>query len=454
MSSKEPYTVPAGGAGLAPLPRVEAGQTPLRLGRPIIAGIIVFVGFFGLFGGWATFAPLDSAAIAPGVVKVEGERKRVQHLEGGIVGELAVRDGDFVRAGEILLRLDDTQSKARLELLKRRWATRTALAARLRSERDGLQAIEFPPQLSAELGAADLAAIERAQRNVFTARRRSIDGQTEILRRRQAQTREEVVGLGDEIAAQDRQIELIAAEVAGLERLFQRGLTPRDRLLGLQRRQAEIEGERARNQAAIARAQKSIAEIEQQIVELGTELLNQVVAELSMVEAELFDLEQQIQGARDVFQRMELRAPVDGVVVAMSVHTSGAVVRPGEVLMDIVPAQAGLVVEARVQPDDIDVVGEGQEAQVHISAFSNRDLPAMTGAVAVVSADSLVDERTGGAYYTALVRLPPSELDKLEGLQLLPGMPAEVLINTGSRSLLDYMLNPLTRTFRRAMRES
>ncbi len=454
MTDKPPSAVSVMAPALAPLPRLAGGGTRLDLRRPVAAGVIVVAGFFGLFGGWAAFAPLDSAAIAAGVVKVEGERKSIQHLEGGIVGELPVRDGDLVRTGDVLLRLDDTQSRARLELLKRRWATRMALAARLRGERDGLQAVEFPPESAAGLAPEDLRAIRRAQRNVFAARQRAIAGQTGILRQRQAQTNEEVVGLGNEIAAQDRQIELIAAEVAGLERLFQRGLTPRDRLLGLQRRQAEIEGERARNQAAIARAQKSISEIEQQIVELGTNRLNQVVAELSVVEAELFDLEQQIQAARDVFARMELRAPVEGVVVAMAVHTPGAVIRPGAVLMDIVPARAGLIVEARVQPDDIDVVSQGQEAQVHITAFSNRDLPPLSGAVAVISADSLVDERTGSAYYAAQVRLPPSELDKLEGLQLLPGMPAEVMINTGSRSFLDYLLQPIARTLRRAMRES
>lgn len=454
MTEKPPSAVSVMAPALAPLPHLAGGGTRLDLRRPVVAGVIVVAGFFGLFGGWAAFAPLDSAAIAAGVVKVEGERKSIQHLEGGIVGELPVRDGDLVRAGDVLLRLDDTQSRARLELLKRRWATRMALAARLRGERDGLKAVEFPPESAAGLAPEDLRAIRRAQRNVFAARQRAIAGQTGILRQRQAQTNEEVVGLGNEIAAQDRQIALIAAEVAGLERLFQRGLTPRDRLLGLQRRQAEIEGERARNQAAIARAQKSISEIEQQIVELGTNRLNQVVAELSVVEAELFDLEQQIQAARDVFARMELRAPVEGVVVAMAVHTPGAVIRPGAVLMDIVPARAGLIVEARVQPDDIDVVSQGQEAQVHITAFSNRDLPPLSGAVAVISADSLVDERTGSAYYAAQVRLPPSELDKLEGLQLLPGMPAEVMINTGSRSFLDYLLQPIARTLRRAMRES
>jgi HlyD family type I secretion membrane fusion protein len=456
MSTTEVATRPEAAPPAVILPKIEPPDpqpAPLDIRRVARAGILVILAFFGLFGGWAVLAPLDSAAVASGQVKVEGERKTVQHLEGGIVGQLLVREGDRVKTGDVLLRLDGTQPRARLELLEGRRLARAALAARLQAERDGHDSILFPDELVNRRGDPTVRDVIEAQTSVFNARRKSLVGERAILGQRIAQTTEEVKGLAGEIAAQDEQIKLIDDEVSGLEKLYKKGLTPVERLLNLKRRRAEIRGLRAKNQAAVARARASVTEIEQRILELQTRMLNEAVSELSEVEAELFDLDQQIRAARDVLSRIDLTAPVDGIVVGLRFHTAGGVIQPGEHILDLVPVGENLIIEARIRPDDIDVVQAGQSAQVRVTAFSQRNLPAMEGKVLTVSADSLVDERSGETFYMAQVGLNERELEKLGDNEMLPGMPAEVMIRIGARSMFDYLLEPLTRTLRRAMRE-
>jgi len=439
------------------LPRQETpdgGVVPLRMGGVVGVGLIVLMTFFGAFGGWVVLAPLDSAAVAGGTVKVEGERKTIQHLEGGIVEQLLVREGNAVKAGAVLLRLDDTQARTELELLDSRHVARTALAARLRAERDNLLEVQFPTTLRRRMEEPSVAAAITAQIRVFEARQTMHAGETKILQNQIIQSGDEVIGLMDEIAAQNEQIALINREISGLEKLYQKRLTPLERLLNLKRQRAETRGFRAKNQAAVARSKSSVLEIEQRIIELRTRMLNEAVGELSEVEAELYDLKQQKQAAGDVLRRTELTAPVAGVVVGLRFHTSGGVIKPGEAVLDLVPIGTRLVIEARVRPDDIDLVKTGQGAHVRVTAFNQRDMPAMQGIVLTVSADSLVDERSGEPHYVALIKIEDHELVKLGSAKLLPGMPAEVMINTGTRSMLDYLLEPLLRTLRRAMRES
>jgi HlyD family type I secretion membrane fusion protein len=341
-----------------------------------------------------------------------------------------------------------------LELLDGRYIARSALAARLQAERDRLPKVEIPLALLGREGELEVAAAIIVQKSVFEARQASLVSETEILRQRIAQTGEEVGGLKDEIVTQDEQIDLINQEIAGLERLFKKGLTPIERLLNLKRRGAKIRGFRAKNRSAVARAKSAISEVEQRIIELRNRMLNEAVSELSEVEAEMFDLEQQMYAATDVLNRTEIRAPVDGIVVGLKFHTPGGVIQPGVDVLDLVPIGEQLVIEARVQPDDIDVVTVGLSAQIRVTAFNQRDLPAMEGIVSTVSADSLVDERSGESYYLAQIKLSQTELVKLGEHTLLPGMPAEVMIRTGGRSMFDYILEPLQRTLRRAMREN
>ncbi|RWC47879.1 MAG: HlyD family type I secretion periplasmic adaptor subunit [Mesorhizobium sp.] len=425
---------------------------PLRLTGVTFTGFAIMFLFFGVAGGWAALAPLDSAAVAPGVIKVAGDRKLIQHLEGGIIAQLNAANGDIVKAGKLLIRLDNTQAKAQLDLIQNRIATREALAARLRAERDGKAEIEFDPTLLANSATAAKDAVA-AQRDVFAAKHHNLKDEREILSQRHNQIEEEITGLRELILTEDKQIEAIEGETKDLQTLLDKGLTTRERSLLLRRQQREIEGERATNVAAIARAGSAMAEIDMQILNLNTVRLNEAVDELSKVEAELFDLRQQERASKDVLTRTDVVAPVDGIVMDLKVHTAGGVVKPGDTLMTIVPLGQQLVVEAMVKPEDVETIAPGQPARVSFPAFARYNLPPLDGVVEIVSADRMVEERSGAPYFAATVLIDKSELAKLEGRKLLPGMSSEAMIRTGARTVLSYLAEPITQNFRRAMRE-
>ncbi|MDO3433339.1 HlyD family type I secretion periplasmic adaptor subunit [Rhizobium sp. CBN3] len=438
---------------VVPLPvSPPPAPVPLRLTGVTFTGFAIMFLFFGMAGGWATLAPLDSAAVAPGLVKVAGDRKLIQHLEGGIIAGLTAANGDIVKAGKVLLQLDDTQARARLDLVQNRIATREALAARLRAERDGKAEIEFDPALLANPTKSARDAVA-AQRDVFSAKHHNLKDEREILSQRRRQTEEEITGLQELIVTEDKQIEVFEGETRDLESLVKRGLVTRERWLLLRRQQREVEGERATNVAAIARARSAMAEIDMQIVNLNTLQLNEAVEELSKVEAELFDLRQEERSARDVLARTNVVAPVDGIIMDLKVHTTGGVVKPGETLMTIVPMGQQLVIEAMVRPEDVETIAPGQPARVSFPAFARYNLPPLDGVVEIVSADRMVEERSGAPFFAATVVIDQSELSKLEGRKLLPGMSSETMIRTGARTVLSYLAEPITQNFRRAMRE-
>ncbi|MBN9981375.1 HlyD family type I secretion periplasmic adaptor subunit [Rhizobium laguerreae] len=438
---------------VVPLPvSPPAAPVPLRLTGMTFTGFAIMFLFFGMAGGWATLAPLDSAAVAPGVIKVAGDRKLIQHLEGGIIAELHAANGDIVKAGKVLIQLDNTPAKARLDLIQNRIATRESLAARLRAERDGKAEIEFDPALLANRDKAAKDAVA-SQRDVFAAKHDNLKDEREILSQRRHQTEEEITGLEGLIVTEDKQIEALEGETKDLESLIKRGLVTRERNLMLRRQQREIEGERATNVAAIARAKSAMAEIDMQILNLGTVRLNESVEELSKVEAELFDLRQEERSAKDVLARTNVVAPVDGIVMDLRVHTAGGVVKPGETLMTVVPLGQQLVVEAMVRPEDVETIAPGQLARVSFPAFARYSLPPLDGVVEVVSADRMTEERSGAPYFAATVVIDKSELAKLEGRKLMPGMSSETMIRTGARTVLSYLAEPIAQNFRRAMRE-
>ncbi|ARO28346.1 HlyD family secretion protein [Rhizobium sp. NXC14] len=438
---------------VVPLPvSPPVAPVPLRLTGLTFTGFAIMFLFFGMAGGWATLAPLDSAAVAPGLVKVAGDRKLIQHLEGGIIAGLTAANGDIVKAGKVLLQLDDTQARARLDLVQNRIATREALAARLRAERDGKAEIEFDPALLANPTKSAKDAVA-AQRDVFSAKHHNLKDEREILSQRRRQTEEEITGLQELIVTEDKQIEVFEGETRDLESLVKRGLVTRERWLLLRRQQREVEGERATNVAAIARARSAMAEIDMQILNLNTLQLNQAVEELSKVEAEMFDLRQEERSAKDVLARTNVVAPVDGIIMDLKVHTTGGVVKPGETLMTIVPMGQQLVIEAMVRPEDVETIAPGQPARVSFPAFARYNLPPLDGVVEIVSADRMVEERSGAPYFAATVVIDQSELAKLEGRKLLPGMSSETMIRTGARTVLSYLAEPITQNFRRAMRE-
>jgi HlyD family type I secretion membrane fusion protein len=396
---------------------------------------------------------LDSAAVAPGAVGVDTNRKTVQHLEGGIVARLAVRDYDVVKAGQELIRLDDTQAKAALALVKGRLVAANALAARLRAERDGAERIEFAPYLLAQRDDPEVAQTLRGQLNIFEARRRSIAGQRAILERQIAAVEEEIAGLKEQVEAQAREIKLLEEEIKDTDELYQKGLAKKSRMLALQRGLAEIQGSRAQNRATIARGGERIAEARLKISELETALINEAVKDLRDTEAQIFDLTERQRAAEDVLARTSIRAPMDGTVVGLRAHTHGGVIGPGAPILDIVPSGERLVIEARIDPNDIDVVQPGLPAQVRLTPFNARGTAPLAGRVAAVSADRLADERTGVPYYLARVDFVDDPAKALDGAALTPGMPAEVMIATGARTALDYFLRPITRSFNRAFRE-
>ncbi|WP_018860277.1 HlyD family type I secretion periplasmic adaptor subunit [Rhizobium sp. 42MFCr.1] len=440
---------------IIPLPGIQmptSEHRPLRIKGVTYAGVAIMALFFGVAGGWAALAPLDSAAVAGGVIKVAGDRKQVQHLEGGIIKELDATNGLIVKAGDVLVRLDSTQAKSQLDLIQSRIVTREALAARLRAERDDKSEVEFGPVLLANPSAAAKEAII-TQRDLFNAKYHNLKDEREILTQRRQQSEDEIAGLKNLIATEDKQIADIDKEANDLDVLLQKGLTTRERGLLLRRQQHEYEGERATNTASVARAKSAMAEIQMQILNLDTKRLNDAVDELSKTEAELSDLRQQERAARDVLARTNITAPVDGIVMDLKVHTTGGVVKPGETLLTVVPLDEQLVVEAMVKPEDVETIAPGQTAHVNFPAFARYNLPPLDGVVDTLSADRLVEERTGAPYFAATILINRSELTKLEGRKLLPGMTSEAMIRTGSRTVLEYLSEPITQNFRRSLRE-
>lgn len=441
----------AGGPPVADDPLDPA--PPLRLGR-LLAVIALVVGvFFVGFGGWAAFVPMESAAIAPGTIIVESNRKTIQHLEGGIVAEIRVNDGDRVQTGDVLLVMRDARSQSERELLRGRLAAALAQRSRLKAERDGQQSMTLDPQIEALLpDAAARATLVEGERTVFRERANFLASQTALNRQSVRDLEQQIAGLRDEIAAADRQLKLIAEEETGLASLVEKGLARRPALLQLQRESANLSGIRAGHVSDIARARQQIGEAELTLVDLRTRLLNEVVAELRDTEAEIADLSERLFAADDVIRRTEVVAPVDGIVVNKRVFTTGGVVAPGAPVLDIVPVTDSLTVEARVQPNDIDVVHAGLRARVRISVFRIAENPILTGTVQTVSADALIDEQTGASFYLARIQLGDlSGLPKDAVLQ--PGMPAEVMIVTGERTALDYLVEPIRITLNRALRE-
>jgi HlyD family type I secretion membrane fusion protein len=418
-----------------------------------LAAAIIILFFFGGMGTWAALAPLDSAALAPGRVTVASNRKTIQHLEGGIVKDLLVKEGDAVAGGQTLIQLDDTQARARLEVLHSRYDKLLATEARLTAEQAFATEIRFPASLTARRDQAQVAKLLEAEKALFEARRQSTEGRINIFRKRIAQLKKEISGLAAQIAAEDEQLALLENERASFEILFKKGVVGKARLLKLKREEAKLKGERGDHLSLMAKAQQRIGETELEIIDLKNNLLNQVVGSLRDTQTELVDVSERQKAAEDILVRTTIQAPQAGVVMGLSVHTETGVIAPGQRLLDIVPEDDTLVIEAQVTPNDIDVVHVGLPAQVRLTAFNQRDTPLLDGKLTRVSADSFTDEHSGASYFLARITIDAAELKKLDGRELYPGMGSEVLIKTGQRTTMDYILAPLTDSMRRAFRE-
>lgn len=419
----------------------------------IFVGVCAVCIVFGGAGGWGAVVPLASAVIALGQVTVDSNRKQVQHLEGGIVSEIRVRDGDAVKAEDVLLRLDATRARATYLILLGSLREELAKAARLVAERDRQDTVAWPDELEAARGEPTVQALIKSQTAIFESRRLTLKGETEILAERIEQLKQEIVGLKAQRVSTDGQSDLIQEEIDGLLILFERGQTTRRRLLSLQREAQKLRGDKGKLTAEIARANRAIGETKLEMIQRLKTFHNEVVTTLRDVQAKILDLRERFAAARDVLDRLDIRAPVDGKVVGLTVHAAGGVVKPGETIMEIVPSNDRLTVEVKVQPQDIDNVSLGQESNVRLLAFKQRTTPTLAGMVSYVSADTMNDPKDGSSFYLARIEVPEEELKRLKGEVLQPGMPAEVLIRTGARTALMYLVQPILDSMNRAWRE-
>jgi membrane fusion protein, type I secretion system len=421
--------------------------------KPVIFGLCVIILFFGGFVGWAALAPLGSAAIASGSVSVEGSRKTVQHLEGGIIAEILVKDGDKVAQGQPLIRLEKTQAEASLKLIYGRKMAALAELARLSAEQNDSAGLEFSKWLLDRKSDPSVAKSMAGQQNIFEARLLARKGQVTIMRQKAAQLEEEIKGLEGQVRATRKQIKLIKLELKDVASLVKKKLAKRTRLRALERNAAELNGRISQSTAKIAQSKQAIGEIQLQITELRNSILNEAVAGLRDVQSQLFDLDEQERASQDILSRTEIKAPTNGIIVNLKVHTTGGVIGSGEQLLEIVPLDQKLIIEAQVDPSDIDVVSIGAKARISFPAFSQRVVSPAEGTVIGVSADSLINERTGASFYKAQVQIDNLEKANLKVEQLRPGMQADVMISTGERTALEYFLTPILVSFERAMTE-
>ena len=431
--------------------RVPAVKT--RAWPWIVTGATVIALAFGGMGGWAATVPLASAIIAKGHVTVDTNRKQVQHLEGGIVADLRARDGNVVKENEVLIRLDDTRAKASLAIVASAYREELAKEARYIAERDDKDAIEWPNDLKQPTRDPSLTALLASQQTIFESRRETLRGEIDILGERIRQLEEEIDGLTAQKAASEKQIELINEELKGLIELYKRGQTTRPRILALQREAARLEGERGELIGKAARSRKAVGETKLEIIQKRKAFHNEVVSALRDVQAKVTDLHERFVAAQDVLERIDIRAPVAGRVVGLAVHANGAVIKPAETIMEIVPSDDRLLVEVQVEPQDIDNVALGQDAEVRMLAFKQRTTPTLKGIVSYVSADALKNAQTGATFYLARIEVPEAELKRLGSHVLQPGMPAQAMIQTGKRTALVYMVQPMLDSINRAWRD-
>lgn len=420
---------------------------------PVLIGLVVLLLFFGGLAYWSWSAPISGAAIAQGAVSPEGYRRTVQHLEGGIVEAIEVRDGDIVVEGAPLIVLSDLQARAMFEQLRGQDDNLRALEARLLAEQTGASAWD-PATDSPDLVADVPDTIVNSQSLMFRLRRDNLDEQERILRQRIDQLRAQIEGLQNQIAAQDEQLALIAQEVESVQSLLEQGLERMPRLLALQRESAQIEGARAVNEASIATAELRIGETELELISLETNQLQEIGDQLVNVQAERATIQEQLTASGDVLARTVITAPITGTVVGLQVRTTGGVVGPGEPLLDIVPLDEDLLVEAQILLTDIDAVEIGQQARIVLSAYPQRNLLPLEGEVVALSADAVTGAENQPPYYAARIRVLPEDLENLpDFVELRPGMPVEVFITTSDRTVVDYLISPLIDTFNRAFRE-
>lgn len=434
-------------------PAAEAALPDTDCSRPIRLGMAVLGLGFGGFMAWATLAPLDEGIPAPGVVAVESSRKHIDHPNGGVIRRILVREGQQVQAGEDLVLLDGTQARSALNATLGQWHSAQATLARLAAERDGAAAITFPRELT-EAGGREVAELIRTQGNLFRSRRQGIEGELRIIRESVRGLEAQLASLAKLRAGREKQVALFDEQLASFRKLKAQGFVSRNYLLEAERQLAEVQSRQSEDLANIAGISAQLSELRLRGAQREVEYRREVESQLADAQREAATLGEKLAAQRDTVERLAIKAPVAGTVVGLAFHTVGGVIKPGDRILDVVPRGDGLVVEAQVPPRYIDRLHAGLPADVHFDAYSSRiERPVLTGRVEVVSADALTEPRTGASYYTLRVAVPGQEARKLGDLKLQPGMQATVMVKTGERSLMVYLLRPLMRRFGMGMGE-
>jgi membrane fusion protein, type I secretion system len=427
-------------------PRARGGPP---VDRYIKTGLCICVFGLGSFTLWAGLAPLTSAAMAPGIVKASSHVKTVQHFDGGIISEILVRDGDHVTENQLLMRLQGTEFSADYDALDQRMIDLETQEARLIAQRDRAASITLPKRIAARSADPKVVAAFAGQQRIFADQAATLAKQTDVWRSRIEQYRRQIAAAEQQNQTLSRQIDLLSVELKDAASLLAKGFERKSRVLEIERREAGLRGDLAGNIGRIAALKEQIGEAELQI----EGLVSTQAKELRHVQSQRAEVEEALRKAASRVARSEIRAPQDGTVLNLRAFAPGQVVAPGGALLDIVPSKDELVIEARVQPLDIDVVHRGLRASVRFVAFRQRTTPTLDGEVTRVSADSFTDDRSGQSFFTATVRVPESELKRLPQVKLYSGMPAEIAIITGNRTLLDYLIQPFTDSFAHALNE-
>lgn len=429
---------------------VDTAADAARLAR---AGTFAVIALLAGGVGFLALAPLHGAVVAPGVVKVDLERRVVQHREGGIVGRILVRNGDRVRAGQTLMVIDDVQVDAGNDLLRTQLDAELARSARLDAERRFADAIDFPSEITSRSRDAKVRALLERERSLWRARRASLDDQDRLLRQQIAETRAEVGAWGAQQKAAESALRLQREELAQNTDLVDQGFVSRNRVIGLERNVADYESRHGENQAELAKARQRIAELELRLIGLRNDAMAQAATELKESTARVYDLEERLRPTLDAAKRQSVVAPVDGEVMRMRVTTPGTIVGPRDPLLELVPDNPDLIVEAQARPEDITGLTEGAPADVRLTAYKRRTTPVVEGRVAYVAADRAQERPELPPHYVFHVRVDAETLKRAGDLSLRAGMPAEVYVRTQARTPLQYLLDPVTGFLARAMRE-
>jgi HlyD family type I secretion membrane fusion protein len=415
--------------------------------------ILILLAFFGV-GGWIALAPLQGAVIARGEVKVDANRKTVQHLEGGIVKEIRVRDGDTVRTGQVLLVLEDIQADSTVHVIRQQLDAENARVARLQAEKAGSGNVHFPRDMQARRNLPAVAEILSNEQAIFQARRTALNDQVSLLRSQIHESRDELAGLEQQIAAETRAVALAQEELDINQTLADKKFVQNTRLLALKRQLAQLEADRGEHVANQSRVRQNVIDLELRTIDLQNQYRQKATDELEVSSRKVQELLERIRPYEDAKVRLHIDAPVAGTIVNLRVHTLGGVIGPGEPILDIVPQNSPLIVEGKVAISNIDDLRLGMEADVHLTAYKRQTTPLAQGKVIYISADSLTSPEEKSPYYLVRVAVDQHSLDQIGGIKLSPGMPADLYIRTHARTALEYMLEPVTQTLLRAFRES